>query len=1113
MASALFSNLTKTIIQAYNEFTKPSATVSEHDILRCQNMLRDNIILFNNLLSNVNSTVSERQSLQHNIGVSYAYIDKLAQLGSVVVGGNLAAKSLVQWQDLENAFNNRIKTGCILNQGHTDVRTFLMDSKNTLFDKIKNIILQEGNIKVSLNLSCLFENVKGGGDKIEEIKSFKTQSSEILSTTDLHSWFTDNVYEVLLRKIDDFNQKDSGWSLIEVMNLVVNISRYAPLEVGMAKVRGISTYVRLPQDIQEKKAVLNIENFDAYCFLWAVTAVLYPARTSHPERTQSYPQFSDSELKYAGIKFPIVLKDIAKYESLNNLAINVYGIDPQTVIKNGKSYQNSFDKHKLDCIKFNKIRMELPTKEGKILKFKNYKYKDIVPFVVYADLECTLLPESANNDNGSQTHIPHSIAMYTHCSYEETLCKFEINRSPDCIEWFTRKLENLAHKVNSFLWGGIAMKPLNSEEIRYHNSMNICHICSKVILANEKKCHDHCHFTGKYRGPAHNSYSFRFMASSIEKLASYLTNDDKQITRKYYTDPDKFKLMIRKGVFPCEYIDSVDKLDDKQLPEKQLFYSKLNDNDVSDEDYNHAQEVWNKFNIKTLGEYSDLYLKTDVLLLADIFENFRHSCQKTYELDPLHYFTSPGLSLDAMLKMTNIELELLTDAEMILFIEKGIRGEVSQCTNRYAQANNRFMGDDFDQNKDESYLMYFDVNNLYGGAMSMSLPQSSFKWKENITLDNINTLFNANRSEGYILEVDLDYPIILHELHKDLPLCPEHFVPPNCKQAKLATTLYSKKNYVVHYKNLQQYLTLSMKLVKVHRVLKFKQSAWLKSYIDKNTECRKNARNEFEKNFYKLMNNAVFGKTMENVRKYKDVKLVTKWHGRYGAKSLISKPNFHSFTIFDKELLLIELKRVRANFNKPIYVGFTILDLSKTYIYDFHYNYIKKQFTNDESKLMYTDTDSLIYYFKVPNIYEIIKRDIKMFDTSDYPPNNIYDIPLVNKKVVGLMKDENNGEIMSEFVGLRAKLYAFRTHKNMKAKKRAKRVKGSTLRTITFNDFKNCLEKHTNVIKPQFLIRSNKHEVKTIKQTKLALSWNDDKRKLQENSPDTLPWGYKKLKN
>ncbi|XP_053596203.1 uncharacterized protein LOC128668064 [Microplitis demolitor] len=419
------------------------------------------------------------------------------------------------------------------------------------------------------------------------------------------------------------------------------------------------------------------------------------------------------------------------------------------------------------------------------------------------------------------------------------------------------------------------MKPLDKQQQKSHDRSTVCYICEKTIASDKEKCYDHCHFTATvFEGKVtllpinkerYISFtksiddisvslrfidSFRFMASRLEKLASYLDDDNKQITKLHYPDPEKFQLVTRKGVFPYEYITDIDKLNNKQLPDQNSFFSKLSNNGITDDNYAFAQLVWNKFNISTLGEYSDLYLKTDVLLLADVFENFRQNCLNNYNLDPLHYYTAPGLAFDAMLKYTNVELELLIDPEPVLFIEKGIRGGVSQCTNRYAKANNRYMGNKFDVNKPESYLMYFDVNNLYGAAMSMPLPKGSFEWVDEHDLNNVNNFVNANDNVGYILEVDLHYPQELHELHKDLPLCPEHFLPPGSKSTKLC---------------------LGMQLKKIHRVLKFEQSPLLKTYIDKNTDCRKAAQNEFKKNFFKLMNNAVFGKTMENVRKHKDV--------------------------------------------------------------------------------------------------------------------------------------------------------------------------------------------------------------------------------------------------
>src|SRR5271156_816226 len=250
--------------------------------------------------------------------------------------------------------------------------------------------------------------------------------------------------------------------------------------------------------------------------------------------------------------------------------------------------------------------------------------------------------------------------------------------------------------------------------------------------------------------------SFRFMASSLDALSKNLHKDQCKNLKKFYSGK-QLDLLLRKGVYPYEYIDSVDRLSETELPPKSAFYSKLNDSDISDEDYEHAQTVWKEFGFKTLREYHDLYHASDVLLLAGVFENFRDTCLNRYKLDPAWYYTSPGLAWDAALKLTSIELELLSDYDMILMIKHGIRGGISTISNRYARANNKYMGEAFDCNKPSSYISYLDANNLYGWAMSKPLPTNGFKW---MSEDKLNNWKSSTSQEGVgcILEVDLEYP-------------------------------------------------------------------------------------------------------------------------------------------------------------------------------------------------------------------------------------------------------------------------------------------------------------------------------------------------------------------
>ncbi|XP_070171333.1 uncharacterized protein [Polyergus mexicanus] len=764
-----------------------------------------------------------------------------------------------------------------------------------------------------------------------------------------------------------------------------------------------------------KKAVINVQSNDNACFAWAVVAALYPAE-KNADRESSYPHYT-TVLNLEGVKFPMSLNKITRFELL-------------------------------------------PTKDDKWLEFRNYSRKERLPFVVYADLECVLKKkEESRTSNTSivQHHEVYSVGYYARCALNGVSSTYRAYRGEDCVLWFVKELRDLALRAKTILDTDAPMMDLTPDEWERFVSATRCSVCERPFESGDARVRDHCHLTGRYRGPAHSNCnlnykdtyvipvffhnlsgydahfiikdvanafpgsvevlpitketyisftknvgdawdegwfgrrlklrfvdSFKFLSASLEKLASYLDKSELRIARSEFSDLSDadFELLARKGVFPYEYVDDVDKLLETRLSPREAFHSSLTGDAISESDYARAISVWERFRVETLGNFSDLYLKTDVLLLADVFENFRDACMRSYNLDPAYYYTLPGYTWDAMLKYTGVRFELLTDINMVMFVERGIRGGLSQCSNRYARANNK--------------------------------------------------------------------------------------------------------------------------------ILRFAQSPWLRECIELNTRLRINAKNEFEKNLYKLMNNAVFGKTMENVRKHSNVRLVTRWDGRYGAEAMIAKPNFHSRSVFAEDLVAVELRKLEVKFNKPIYVGMCILDISKIRLYEFHYEYMLPLY-RDKCRIMYTDTDSLIYRVECEDVYENMKRDIDRFDTSDYATDNAYGMPLANKKIPGAMKDENAGAIITEFIGLRAKMYALRVDGRSDTKKIKGVKSGVVARTVTFDDYARCLRRGIEMKREQFCIRSELHEMYTVSELKIPLSPHDDKRYAISGTTDTLPWGHYKI--
>ena len=833
------------------------------------------------------------------------------------------------------------------------------------------------------------------------------------------------------------------------------------------------------------------------------------------------------------------------------------------------------------------VRVEMPEEGKNKLSFQNHHKQLPVPFIIYADFEALTTkiegPELNPTNSNTQKTQHHETCSYCYIvvrcdGHTEPLVEY---RGPDAAEHFLQAIQGEERRIKEVLDNPKRMR-MTGEDWQAYNAANTCHVCDKTLDGDSVR--DHCHITGKYRGAAHNvcnlklrlnpktttvpvvfhnlrgydshllmqaiskvegrvtcipnntekyiSFSLgqlrfidsaQFLLASLDKLVAANKPEAFQIMGRHEPSKEKRGLLMRKGVYPYEYMDSWDRFAEPNLPPKEAFYSKLSDEHISEVDYTHANKVWETFGCQNLGDYHDLYNRTDVLLLADVFETFRKTCLKQYGLDPGHYYTSPGLSWDALLKKTGVELELLTDYDQHLFMEKGLRGGISMVSKRYARANNpRVAG--YNPSRPNSHIHYLDANNLYGWAMSQALPTGGFGWVEDCqSLEGPIAEHPVDSPEGYILEVDLEYPKKLHKAHNAYPLAPERMVVKKewmseyqhnllgvgvapTEVEKLVPNLHDKERYVLHYRNLQLYLSLGMRLKKIHRALRFEQSAWMEPYIRMNTELRKRATSDFEKDLYKLMNNSVFGKTMENLRKRVNVKLV-RVNEEDKLRRLIASPAFARANIFDDDLAAIQLHKSRLVLNRPVYVGMSVLDLSKHLMYDFYYNRMKGQY-GDRCQLLYTDTDSLLLEIQTEDVYQDMADHAHLYDTSDYPQDHpLYST--VNKKVLGKMKDECAGRPIAEYVGLRPKMYSI-LEADGKNIKKAKGVKKNVVKKhIRHEQYKEALFERRTFRHGMEVLRSERHRIYGQHLNKVSLSPFDSKRWIADNGVDTLAYGHR----
>ena len=591
----------------------------------------------------------------------------------------------------------------------------------------------------------------------------------------------------------------------------------------------------------------------------------------------------------------------------------------------------------------------------------------------------------------------------------EDVLKSDYYKSPlgyNNVNWFIDEVIKLENKMAFYFKNTNKDIIMTDDEEEEYRNDNVCRFCEKEILSD--KVRDHCHLTSKYRGPAHSKCninvtqkqsnfipfifhnfsnydchmffkklvdkkrdkvdfdiipktneeyisvtygcirfidSYRFLSSGLDSLVKNLDEDDFKILKKEF--PDKWQYLNKKLAYPYEYFNSID---DYKKPvhnlENKDFFSKLKNKCPDYKEIDRTREIIEIFNIKNGKELTELYLKSDVILLADVFEKFIKISVEEFSNNPLYCVSLPGYTWQCGLKYTGINLQTLQDKDMILLLENNIRGGISSV-----------MGDRYIKSDKNKKILYFDANNLYGHSMSQPLPYDEIElWHghPDLLMNWLDEILNTpdDSDIGYFIEVDLTYPNIIKQKTKNFPFAPENKkinadnfndymkeIKPDTyiQSIKLICDWSDKKNYLIHYRMLKFYVRHGMLIDKIHNIISFKQNKWLEKYINFNTQKRSKAKNDFEKDFYKLLNNAFYGKTMENVRNRLKIKFIKKDDYREIIKQQ-SKLTFNGIHKSYENCDSYTFKQNEVLMDKPIYLGFSVLELSKLLMYETYYD-------------------------------------------------------------------------------------------------------------------------------------------------------------------------------